>query len=52
LIDDIEYPPQLGDLNRLWVRGGLPDSLLDDDDGDDKAPAGEGQLTWLRTPFL
>ena len=33
-IDALEFPKQLGDLDRLWVRGGFPDSLLAADDAD------------------
>jgi uncharacterized protein len=31
-IDLLELPGQVGDANRLWVRGGFPDSLLAADD--------------------
>ena len=31
-IDALEFPKQLGDVNRLWTRGGFPDSLLAPDD--------------------
>ncbi|EQD27060.1 AAA ATPase, partial [mine drainage metagenome] len=31
-IDALEYPPQLGDTDRLWTRGGFPDSLLAQND--------------------
>lgn len=31
-IDAIELPDSLGDANRLWVRGGFPESVLADDD--------------------
>ncbi len=31
-VDALEFPPQIGDLERLWLRGGFPDSLLAPDD--------------------
>lgn len=31
-IDALELPAQVGDVNRLWVRGGFPESLLAPDD--------------------
>jgi predicted AAA+ superfamily ATPase len=31
-IDALELPRQVGDVNRLWVRGGFPESLLAPDD--------------------
>lgn len=31
-VDALELPPQLGPLDRLWLRGGFPDSLLAPDD--------------------
>lgn len=27
-IDALEFPPQVGDTDRLWLRGGFPDSVL------------------------
>jgi predicted AAA+ superfamily ATPase len=39
-IDALEFPPQVGDTDRLWIRGGFPDSLLAADD-----PA---SLAWRR----
>jgi len=32
-IDALEFPSQLGDTDRLWTRGGFPDSLLAQSDG-------------------
>ena len=31
-IDALEFPPQLGDVDRIWTRGGFPESLLASDD--------------------
>jgi predicted AAA+ superfamily ATPase len=31
-IDALELPMQVGDVNRLWIRGGFPESLLAQDD--------------------
>lgn len=31
-IDALELPKRVGDVNRLWTRGGFPESLLADDD--------------------
>jgi uncharacterized protein len=31
-IDALELPTQVGDVKRLWIRGGFPDSLLAQDD--------------------
>ena len=39
-IDVLEFPEQLGPLDRLWLRGGFPDSLL--------APDDAASLTWRR----
>lgn len=39
-IDALELPPQVGSADRLWVRGGFPDSLLAADD--------EASLSWRR----
>ncbi len=33
-INLLELPGKVGDVNRLWTRGGFPDSLLADDDGE------------------
>jgi len=40
-IDALELPKQVGDINRLWARGGFPQSLLAVDDA--------GSLTWRRS---
>jgi uncharacterized protein len=40
-IDALEFPPQVGDTDRLWVRGGFPDSLLAADD--------DASLSWRRS---
>jgi len=40
-IDALEYPSQLGDTDRLWTRGGFPDSLL--------AQSDEASLDWRRS---
>ena len=40
-IDALEYPSQLGDTDRLWTRGGFPDSLLAQSDG--------ASLDWRRS---
>jgi len=39
-IDAVEFPPQVGDTNRLWTRGGFPDSLLAADEA--------ASLNWRR----
>jgi uncharacterized protein len=39
-VDALEFPPQLGDANRLWTRGGFPDSLLAENDA--------ASLNWRR----
>ncbi len=39
-IDALELPPQVGDVNLLWVRGGFPDSLL--------APDEASSMNWRR----
>jgi len=39
-IDALEYPSQLGDTERLWLRGGFPESLL--------APSDSLSLDWRR----
>ncbi|HEV2442885.1 MAG TPA: ATP-binding protein [Steroidobacteraceae bacterium] len=39
-IDALEYPAQVGDTDRLWTRGGFPDSLLAENDG--------ASLNWRR----
>jgi predicted AAA+ superfamily ATPase len=31
-IDALELPKLVGDVNRLWIRGGFPESLLAPDD--------------------
>jgi hypothetical protein len=31
-VDALEFPSQLGDTDRLWTRGGFPDSLLAEND--------------------
>ena len=31
-VDALEFPSQLGDIGRLWTRGGFPDSLLAEND--------------------
>jgi len=33
-IDGLEFPRSSGDPNRLWIRGGFPESLLADDDSE------------------
>jgi uncharacterized protein len=33
-IDGLEFPRSIGDSNRLWIRGGFPESLLADDDSE------------------
>jgi predicted AAA+ superfamily ATPase len=40
-IDALELPPQVGDVNRLWTRGGFPESLLTPDD--------EASMNWRRS---
>jgi predicted AAA+ superfamily ATPase len=40
-IDALEFPPRVGDVNRLWIRGGFPDSLLAADD--------DSSLNWRRS---
>jgi uncharacterized protein len=39
-VDASEFPIQLGDTNRLWTRGGFPDSLLAENDA--------ASLNWRR----
>lgn len=39
-IDALELPKQVGDVNRLWARGGFPESVLASDD--------EASLAWRR----
>jgi predicted AAA+ superfamily ATPase len=39
-IDALEFPPQVGDTDRLWLRGGFPDSVL--------ASSDEVSLNWRR----
>lgn len=39
-IDALEFPAQVGDTDRLWTRGGFPDSLLAENDG--------ASLNWRR----
>lgn len=39
-IDALEFPSQVGDTDRLWTRGGFPDSLLAENDG--------ASLNWRR----
>lgn len=39
-VDALELPPQVGDIDRLWTRGGFPESLL--------APDDEASLSWRR----
>jgi predicted AAA+ superfamily ATPase len=31
-VNALELPPRVGDINRLWTRGGFPESLLAPDD--------------------
>ena len=40
-IDALELPTRVGDIDRLWVRGGFPESLLAADD--------KGSLSWRRS---
>jgi predicted AAA+ superfamily ATPase len=40
-VDALELPPQVGDVNRLWTRGGFPESLL--------APNDETSVNWRRS---
>jgi predicted AAA+ superfamily ATPase len=40
-LNAIELPPQVGDVNRLWTRGGFPESVLARDD--------EASLDWRRS---
>jgi len=42
-IDVLELPPQVGDTDRLWLRGGFPDSVL--------APSDAASLDW-RCDFI
>lgn len=39
-MDALEFPAQVGDTDRLWTRGGFPDSLLAENDG--------ASLNWRR----
>jgi predicted AAA+ superfamily ATPase len=39
-IDAMEFPPQVGDTDRLWLRGGFPDSVL--------ASSDAASLNWRR----
>lgn len=39
-IDALEFPPQVGDTDRLWLRGGFPDSVL--------AASDAASLNWRR----
>jgi predicted AAA+ superfamily ATPase len=39
-VDALEFPSQVGDTNRLWTRGGFPDSLLAENDA--------ASLNWRR----
>jgi predicted AAA+ superfamily ATPase len=39
-IDALEFPPQVGDTDRLWLRGGFPESVL--------ASSDEASLNWRR----
>jgi uncharacterized protein len=40
-VDALELPKRVGDINRLWTRGGFPDSLLAVDDA--------ASLSWRRS---
>src|SRR6202011_3573670 len=40
-IDSLELPAQVGDVNRLWIRGGFPESLL--------APDDAASMNWRRS---
>jgi predicted AAA+ superfamily ATPase len=39
-VDALEFPPQVGDSDRLWLRGGFPDSVL--------AGSDAASLNWRR----
>lgn len=40
-VDALELPSQVGDVNRLWTRGGFPESLL--------APDDDTSMNWRRS---